>query len=149
MFDLDIEHPFGFTVSTNTCSILNPSHPIHTVSDMTTNLPTTTTPELAIRRLTGRRPEWQRRRRRARLVTAIATVVAVVLGVVGAVDADTGPVETVEVRVVQGQTLWGIAEGLTEPGADVRIVVADLMELNGLTDSALRVGQVIEVPAGA
>ena len=148
MFDLDIERVFGFTVATNTCSTQEVSHPIHTVPHMTTNFPTTTAHELDIRRITGRRPEWQRRRARSRLLTALVTVTAVILGVVGAVDADTGPVETAEVRVTSGQTLWGIAEGLTEPGEDVRVTVRDLMELNGLTDSALRVGQVIEVPAG-
>jgi LysM repeat protein len=57
--------------------------------------------------------------------------------------------ETAEVRVTSGQTLWGIAEDLTEPGEDVRIVVRELMELNDLADSSLRVGQVIEVPTGA
>ncbi len=116
---------------------------------MTTNFPTTTAPELEIRRLTGRRPEWQRRRRRTRLITALVTMVAVLLGIVGAVDADTGPIETIEVRVVAGQTLWGIAEAHTAPGEDVRIVVRDLMELNGLTESSLRVGQVLEVPTGS
>ncbi|NND84391.1 MAG: LysM peptidoglycan-binding domain-containing protein [Acidimicrobiia bacterium] len=149
MFDLDIERVFGFTVDTNTCSTANVSHPIHTVPTMTTNFPTTTTPELEIRRLTGRRPEWQRRRARTRLLTAIVTVAAVILGVVGTVDADTGPMETAEMRVTSGQTLWGIAEDLTEPGGDVRVVVRELMELNELTSSALRVGQVIEVPSGA
>lgn len=148
MFDLDIERMFGFTVHTNRCSTQKASHPIHTVTPMTTNFPTTTVPEIEIRRLTGRRPEWQRRRARTRLLTALVTVAAVILGLVGAVDADTGPMETVEVRVTSGQTLWGIAEDFSAPGADVRVVVRDLMELNGLTDSALRVGQVIEVPAG-
>jgi hypothetical protein len=113
----------------------------------TTTLPPTTLPEVEIRRLTGRRPEWQRRRRRTRLITAAVTVLAVILGVVGAVDADSGPIETVEVRIVAGDTLWDLAADHTPAGEDVRVTLRELMELNGLTDSAVRVGQVVEVPA--
>ncbi|UCG40304.1 MAG: LysM peptidoglycan-binding domain-containing protein [Acidimicrobiia bacterium] len=149
MFDLDIERMFEFTVITNTCSTPRSVTPHPYGDPMTPNFPTTTATELDIRRLTGRRPEWQRRRTRTRLLTALVTVAAVVLGLVGSVDADTGPMETAEVRVTSGQTLWGIAEDLTEPGEDVRIVVRELMELNDLADSSLRVGQVIEVPTGA
>ena len=116
---------------------------------MTTQLPTTTARELEIRRLTGRLPEWQRRRRRTRLATTLAVIAAIVLGLVGAVDADTGPMATDEVRVAAGQTLWGIAADHTEPGEDVRVTVRELMELNELTDSALAVGQVLEVPAAS
>ncbi len=109
-------------------------------------MPTTTMQELEIRRLTGRRPEWQRRAIRVRLAVVAVTIVLAVAGVVGAVEADTGPVQTTEHRVRAGDTLWGIASGFTRPGEDVRVVVRSLMDLNDLTDSSLAVGQVLIVP---
>ncbi len=102
--------------------------------------------EAAITRLTGRRPAWQRRVIRNRLVAAVVIVVVAVGGLVGAVDADTGPQQTVEHRVADGDTLWSVAATITDPGDDVRASVRVLMELNALTESDLVIGQVILVP---
>ncbi len=113
----------------------------------TATLPTTTVREIRISRLTGRRPAWQRRLIRGRLIVALLMVVMMVAGIVGAVDADTGPLQTTEHRVASGETLWAIADDLTAPGEDVRASVRMLMEMNGLGDSSLAVGQVLLVPA--
>lgn len=55
------------------------------------------------------------------------------------------PVDTYTVRA--GETLWDIAVGLAGPGEDVRDVVADLIDLNGLPGAALRAGQQVLLPA--
>lgn len=114
----------------------------------TTSFPTTTTRELEIARLTGRRPARIRRATRRRLTLAAVIIVTAVAGIVGAVDADTGPLPTIEHRVRPGESLWVIADGLTPEGEDVRVTVRTVMDLNGLTDSALAVGQVLVLPAG-
>jgi nucleoid-associated protein YgaU len=57
------------------------------------------------------------------------------------IGADGG---TVEVAV--GDTLWTIAERLS-PGADPRVVLAELVRLNHVDPAGLQVGQVLRVPA--
>jgi len=54
---------------------------------------------------------------------------------------------TVAVEVQPGDTLWGIAVAM-DPGADPRALIAEIRELNGLTQSGLVPGQVLVVPAG-
>ena len=56
-----------------------------------------------------------------------------------------GP-STVAVTVQPGDTLWGIASSV-DPGADPRGVIAEIRELNGLAQSGLVPGQVLQVPA--
>ena len=85
----------------------------------------------------------------ARALVIISTTVAVfVLLLATAVHAmSTGsPAETVDHRVHAGETLWSIASDLTDAGDDVRGVVAEIRELNGLTTSAIGVGEVLVVP---
>jgi nucleoid-associated protein YgaU len=56
-----------------------------------------------------------------------------------------GP-STVAVTVQSGDTLWGIASAV-DPGADPRALIAEIRELNGLAQSGLTPGQVLQVPA--
>ncbi|GGB97267.1 LysM peptidoglycan-binding domain-containing protein [Cellulomonas carbonis] len=84
-----------------------------------------------------------------------AAVMLLAVGLAGAVGmtaqsaAARGPAAPVPVvaHVVEpGETLWEIAARTAEPGQDVRDVVADLTELNGLPDVALEAGQQLLVP---
>ena len=52
-----------------------------------------------------------------------------------------------EVVVQPGQTLWIIAVR-AEPAADPRVVIQQIIEINSLRGSGLRVGQVLWVPKG-
>ncbi len=86
----------------------------------------------------------------ARALVIISTTVAVfVLLLATAVHAmSTGaPVATTDHRVHAGETLWSIASDLTDTGDDVRGVVSEIRELNGLATSMIRVGDVLIVPA--
>jgi nucleoid-associated protein YgaU len=49
------------------------------------------------------------------------------------------------VVVGQGQTLWGIATH-ADPSADPRVVIAEIIDLNSLSGTAIQVGQVLLVP---
>lgn len=84
------------------------------------------------------------------VVVAFALLVAGVVGL-SAQSADAGsPADAMAVTahtVAAGETLWGIASGIVEPGQDVRDVVDSLVELNGLVGSGLQAGQQILVPA--
>jgi len=51
------------------------------------------------------------------------------------------------VVVASGETLWDIAQRIA-PGADPRNVIAEIVDLNALSDAgAIRVGQKLFVPA--
>ena len=91
--------------------------------------------------------------RRGRLVlTLVFLLVALtVLTVFGARSAATGeagtPVPTRTVLVAEGDTLWGIAAEVAEPG-QVREMVHQIEELNALSGPELLVGQRVAVPLG-
>lgn len=87
--------------------------------------------------------------RRGRLVVlAVALMVVLLPGAWRAMATAQieGPA-TVAVTVEPGDTLWGIAAAI-DPGADPRALIAEIRELNSLTQSGLVPGQVLVVPAG-
>jgi hypothetical protein len=91
--------------------------------------------------------------RRGRLVLTLLFLVAltVVLAVFGATSAATGeagePVPTRSVVVQPGDTLWGIAAEVAEPG-QVREMVHRIQELNAMSGSGVAIGQELAVPRG-
>ena len=50
-----------------------------------------------------------------------------------------------QVVVQPGETLWGIAVKV-DPAADPRAVISEIEELNALSSTAIKVGQVLWVP---
>ncbi len=58
----------------------------------------------------------------------------------------SGPSEAKTVVVRPGDTLWEIADQLAPDGADLRLVVRELVAVNGLQSKVLRPGQVLAVP---
>ena len=105
-----------------------------------------------IQKMQGRRPAGELRlTRRGRLVVVLVFL-AVLMGAVlalGGYSAATGargaeqPTRTVVVD--EGDTLWGIAAQVAEPG-EVREVVHELEDLNALPGPELTEGQRIAVP---
>lgn len=91
------------------------------------------------------------RRGRVVLLGLFVGVVLAVLTVFGSQSAATGepgvPVPTRTVEVAEGQTLWGIAAEVAEPGK-VREMVHQIQELNAMSGSGVAVGQAIAVPLG-
>ncbi len=88
---------------------------------------------------------------RSLLVLTAALTVAVTGGSwLGGLAADAhgyqGPVERVSVST--GDTLWAIAAATAADGQDVREVVDEILQLNGLASGDLVVGQQLVVPAG-
>lgn len=89
--------------------------------------------------------------RRGRLVLTLLFlgVVLAAFTVFGATSAATGeagaPVPTRQVTIGEGDTLWGIASQVAEPG-EVRDMVHRIEELNALSGAAVYVGQEIAVP---
>lgn len=85
-----------------------------------------------------------------RVVLGLIVVVSAGLGLLGgqAVAATPAvPAEAVRVVVEPGDTLWELALGLVEPGEDIRDVVLDIQELNGMGSAALSVGDELLLPA--
>jgi hypothetical protein len=91
--------------------------------------------------------------RRGRIVMAVAAVLLLsLLSLIVARSAEAtnqaparpGP-GLAQVTVSSGQSLWSVAEN-ADPSADTRVVVQQIVELNGLTGSAVFAGQRLWVP---
>ena len=52
-----------------------------------------------------------------------------------------------QVTVSPGQSLWSVAEN-ADPAADTRVVIQQILELNGLTGDTVYAGQRLWVPRG-
>jgi nucleoid-associated protein YgaU len=97
--------------------------------------------------------------RRGRIVVgtligiAVAAVAAVIwLAVAGQARASgnakagrSGGGAVARVVVKPGQTLWGIA-AQADPGADPRVIIPQIVDMNSLSSTAISVGQVLWVP---
>ena len=89
-----------------------------------------------------------RRGRLAFLVAFIALGLAAltVFGGQSAATSEAGaPVQTRMVEVGEGDTLWGLASTVAEPG-EVREMIHQIQELNALSGAGLVEGQEIAVP---
>lgn len=96
-------------------------------------------------------PALRLTRRARRLGVVLGLAVGVVVGSwVGSVVAGNGEglrlAGESSVVVRQGDTLWSIAASVSGSGEDVRAVVADIRELNGLTDASLVPGRTLLLP---
>ncbi|WP_240038265.1 LysM peptidoglycan-binding domain-containing protein [Actinomyces procaprae] len=84
-----------------------------------------------------------------RLLAVGVLALAVVLVAAGGIVASgfrAAPVETTTATVRSGQSLWDIA--VAADAGDVNEVMAQIVDLNGLTSSTLQAGQTLIVPAG-
>jgi nucleoid-associated protein YgaU len=95
--------------------------------------------------------------RRGRVVVGIAAALllaALSLVIAGSAQATSHPVPSrtaqqnlTQVSVRPGQSLWSIAEN-ADPDADTRVVIQQIVELNGLTGDTIFAGQLLWVPRG-
>jgi len=93
--------------------------------------------------------------RRGRIVVAVAAALvlaALSLVIAGAAQATNHPVSSragqqglAQITVRPGQTLWSVAEN-ADPGADTRVVIQQITELNSLTGSVVYAGERLWVP---
>ena len=94
--------------------------------------------------------------RRGRVVVAVAAALllaALSLVIAASAQATNHPVtraaqqNLTRVTVRPGQNLWSVAES-ADPGADTRVVIQQIVELNGLTGAVVFAGQRLWVPHG-
>ncbi len=94
--------------------------------------------------------------RRGRVVVAVAAALllaALSLVIAASAQATNHPLtraaqqNLTQVTVRPGQSLWSVAES-ADPGADTRVVIQQIVELNGLTGAVVFAGQRLWVPQG-
>jgi hypothetical protein len=95
--------------------------------------------------------------RRGRVVVAVATALLLAvlsLVIAASAQATSHPAPSgaaqrnlAQVTVRPGQSLWSVAEN-ADPNADTRVVVQQIIELNGLTGNLVFAGQRLWVPRG-
>jgi len=104
-------------------------------------------PGLRRSRTAAHAPSSLRITRRGRLVVvALALLVVLLPGAWRAMaTAQVDRPGAVAVTVQPGDTLWGIASSV-DPGADPRALIAEIRDVNGLAQSGLTPGQVLQVP---
>ena len=95
--------------------------------------------------------------RHGRVVVAVATALvlaALSLVIATSAQATNHPVPApgtqqslTQVSVRPGQSLWSVAEA-ADPGADTRVVIQQIIELNALTGNVVFTGQRLWVPRG-
>ncbi|WP_139820994.1 LysM peptidoglycan-binding domain-containing protein [Krasilnikoviella flava] len=80
---------------------------------------------------------------------ALVLLVLVGAGLIGQRAVAEAPGAGVEVRihtVAPGETMWQYAQSVRDAGEDLRDVVAELRDLNGLATAELEAGQVVLLP---
>lgn len=90
-------------------------------------------------------------RRGRGVVIGLALLAALGISSVAQHASADAPARSVSVEtwtVAPGESLWLIAGAVAAPGQDLRVVVAELIELNGLSGAGLQAGQQILVPRG-
>jgi hypothetical protein len=112
-------------------------------------------PDQAARNQAARVP--LRLTRRGRVVVAVATALLLAvlsLVIAASAQATSHPAPSgatqrnlAQVTVGPGQSLWSVAEN-ADPDADTRVVVQQIIELNGLTGNVVFAGQRLWVPRG-
>ena len=84
----------------------------------------------------------------ALLLTALSLVVAgSALATSHAAPSRAGEQHLTQVTVRPGQSLWSVAEA-ADPNADTRLVIQQIINLNGLTEDTIVAGQQLWVPLG-
>jgi LysM domain len=112
-------------------------------------------PDQAARNQAARVPLRLTRRGRVVVAVAAALLLAVLSLVIAAsaqatshpAPSGTAQRSLVQVTVRPGQSLWSVAEN-ADPNADTRVVVQQIIELNGLTGNLVFAGQRLWVPRG-
>ena len=86
------------------------------------------------------------RRRVAMSIIAICMIMVSIFAV-SAVSADADKAQsTCTITVCSGDTLWDIARSINTASMDVRNIVDDIIRLNKMTSSEIRIGTRLIVP---
>ncbi len=80
------------------------------------------------------------------VISIVAIAVLLLATSVQAGDNDEIAEAPITYVVAGGDSLWDIAAEVTPNGGDVRATLSEIRSMNGLTDSTIRVGEVLSLP---
>ena len=83
----------------------------------------------------------------SRVLVIISTIVVALVLLLPSTGHADGVAPTTTHHVRSGDSLWSIAEGVTDPGSDIRGTIEVIKELNGLSGSVIIPGQRLVIPS--
>lgn len=84
------------------------------------------------------------KRKTAQTIAGLITMAILIFSILSTCKADA-PLKLIEYRVQAGDTLWEIAEEYAPKGADLGEYICQLKKHNGLKNSEIRPGMVLEI----
>jgi len=94
-------------------------------------------------------PRQIRIKSKTRFCIFLTTVTALFISLIAAVwngGKAASDMDWIEVEIVEGDTLWRIAERTLPPRTDIREYIRQIREANGLKSCNIRVGQKLFIP---
>lgn len=88
------------------------------------------------------------KRKTAQTIAGLITLAILIFSILSTCKADT-PLSRIEYTVQAGDTLWDIAEEYAPKGADKREYIYNIKKHNGLKNSEIRPGMVLEITTEA
>lgn len=79
-------------------------------------------------------------------VFTVLALVATAMLIIFGVSENSNPQQVTAAEVVNGESLFSIAQKISPAGADLSAVVYEIKQLNGLTSNHLEVGQTLLLP---
>lgn len=88
------------------------------------------------------------KRKTAQTIAGLVTMAILIFSILSTCKADT-PLTRIEYTVRGGDTLWDIAQEYAPKGSDIRKYIYDLKKQNGLKNSEICPGMVLEITTDA
>lgn len=84
--------------------------------------------------------------RTRRFITVLLVLSLLLMGMTLRNEIKETQVSAIERVVLEGETLWSIAENYNPEGRDIRSFISEIAQLNTMNDKMIYPGQVLQIP---